>query len=944
MIGHDFPYLDTRDINLDWLLKNMKLIIKQWADYQTYMNQQFSDLETAFNNLKDWIDGYFENLNVQTEINNKLDAMKESGELGEIMQPLISDETAAWLAAHITQPSTPAIDSSLTVAGAAADAKETGVRIADVKNGLKNVTGPIEASFLAMPYEMKIPCAFRMANVGLTTETYTESERAVCPVDSNQILTNALHIYNPDGYHVGVYRRLISDNSYAGYATAISTNTFFTVTTDISQYKYFIILRDENDAVWTADALSVAGGRIFAYSGQYVEEYSLRAVENGLSDVASNLNYTTYQIASYDEFRPYEKRIFGLFKTASVRSDTEVYEPYSRAVFKMDDAVIDGDIHFYNPNKYVVGVYRRQKIDNAYVDYVQTLTNTPYFKISTDISTYDYYVIARYTDGGEDTNWPADKLAELNRNLYIFSGKYIMDPPALPANLINKNMIHIGKYYYGATVMADNPNMAYTDLIPIKEMTTYYFPYLTLGYSWYASDGIIVLGGTYASVDRNVTAGRYIELTAPKGAAYIGVSCRTGDIDNMILSEMPSFHINADYGGKSVVLQSNVKKESKNIVYDAVFNQSSAPSRVALNGSWTYGTDYHAANAGASITPYDKITMDNSKIAAIFSIPSGLTPEFIFGYNGSHTDLAISDGAIAVLFKANGTQAEVRMGTGTDGNYATLLRTVDISALNIQAGGRFVVMIEKDTINKQIITMYNALAPDIVIEETLEASPVSGNDSAMTGQIRCWGTGYLKVISGSVNVYRFWMCSTAPTYPQIAIWGDSYVENAGRNPECGYGYLMKEELGGNAFLSGRGGATVQQAYNRFLSEVRLCTPRFVILNFGVNDSFAGNTAQYEEYINNMISVCKEIGAEPVLVTTPYVPEANTNVLAFCNVVNPWIRESGYRYIDIAYALSTGTETQADTDKYMADGIHPNLAGGRAILNYVKAFLPDLLLQ
>ena len=836
------------------------------------------------------------------------------------------------------------LDTTLTSTTLPAQGKASGDAINDTKNALKNVTGPIESSFLAMPYEMKIPCSFRKATVGTTSEVYNESGRAVCPIDSNLILNNALHVYNPDGYQVGVYRRLKSDNTYADYATTISTNTFFTVTTDVSQYKYFIILRNTNDAIWTDEALSVAGGRIFAYSGKYVNDYSLQNTKDSIHDVLSIFNYTADQLGSYGEFKPYEKRIFGLFRTAAVHTDAEQYIPYSRAVFKIDDALINGDIHFYNPDKYIVGVYRRRKSDNTYADYVQTLTNTPYFKISTDISTYDYYVIARYTDGGEDTNWPADKLAELNRNLYIFSGKYIMDPPALPANLINKNMIHIGKYYYGATVMADNPNMAYTDLIPIKEMTTYYFPYLTLGYSWYASDGIIVLGGTYASVDRNVTAGRYIELTAPKGAAYIGVSCRTGDIENMVLSEMPSFHANAKYASNSVVLQSNVKKESKNIVYDATFDQNSAPSRLALEGSWTFGSTYHTANAGAYITPYDKITMDNSKIAAIFSIPSGQTPEFVFGYNGSQTNLAIADGALAVLFKSNGSQAELRMGTGTNGDYATLLKTIDISALNMQNGGRFVVTIEKDTINKQIVKIYNALAPDVVVEETIEASPVAGNDSARTGQIRCWGTGYLKVISGSLNVYRFWMCSTAPTYPQIAVWGDSYVENAGRNPKCGYGFLMKEELNGNAFLSGRGGATAQQAYNRFLSEIRLCSPRFVILNFGVNDSFTGNTAQYKEYINSMIDVCKEIGAEPILITTPYVPAANANVSGFCNTINPWIRSSGYRYIDIAYALSTGTETQPDADKYMADGTHPNLAGGQAILNYIKAFLPDLLLQ
>ena len=155
MIDHDFPYLDTRDINLDWLLKNMKLIIKQWADYQSEMNEQFSNLETAFNTLKDWIDSYFDNLDVQQEINNKLDAMKTSGELGEIMQPIISDETAAWLAAHITQPTTPVIDSSLTVEGAAADAKATGDKISEVKSALRS-TQEGDALIFLMPHNLMV--------------------------------------------------------------------------------------------------------------------------------------------------------------------------------------------------------------------------------------------------------------------------------------------------------------------------------------------------------------------------------------------------------------------------------------------------------------------------------------------------------------------------------------------------------------------------------------------------------------------------------------------------------------------------------------------------------------------------------------------------------------------------------------------------------------------
>lgn len=152
MIGHDFPYLDTRDLNLDWLIKNMKQILLDWAEYQQTMNQSFADLEAAnaafkadinaaYDSLYDW----FENLNVQTEINNKLDAMKRSGELADIMNPLIATQTAAWLEQHITNPTNPPIDTSLTVAGAAADSKAAGDEIFKLAGGLSVLNGAIFA-------------------------------------------------------------------------------------------------------------------------------------------------------------------------------------------------------------------------------------------------------------------------------------------------------------------------------------------------------------------------------------------------------------------------------------------------------------------------------------------------------------------------------------------------------------------------------------------------------------------------------------------------------------------------------------------------------------------------------------------------------------------------------------------------------------------------------
>ena len=52
---------------------------------QDYVNNTKDELETAFNNLDDYVRNYFANLDVQEEINNKLDEMVEDGTLQDIL-------------------------------------------------------------------------------------------------------------------------------------------------------------------------------------------------------------------------------------------------------------------------------------------------------------------------------------------------------------------------------------------------------------------------------------------------------------------------------------------------------------------------------------------------------------------------------------------------------------------------------------------------------------------------------------------------------------------------------------------------------------------------------------------------------------------------------------------------------------------------------------------
>lgn len=87
------------------------------------------ELVKSYKALHDFINQYFSNLDLQNEVNKKIEEMKKSGELLNLMKPTVSNEVAAWLTANITNPSNPPIDKSLTVENAAADAKVTGDKI-----------------------------------------------------------------------------------------------------------------------------------------------------------------------------------------------------------------------------------------------------------------------------------------------------------------------------------------------------------------------------------------------------------------------------------------------------------------------------------------------------------------------------------------------------------------------------------------------------------------------------------------------------------------------------------------------------------------------------------------------------------------------------------------------------------------------------------------------
>ena len=82
-------------------------------------------LHEAYKKLQGYVNDYFSTLDVQEEINNKLDNMASSGELTTLIEPLLPNLISDWLSKNITSTS-PVIDKTLTISGAGADSKIVG--------------------------------------------------------------------------------------------------------------------------------------------------------------------------------------------------------------------------------------------------------------------------------------------------------------------------------------------------------------------------------------------------------------------------------------------------------------------------------------------------------------------------------------------------------------------------------------------------------------------------------------------------------------------------------------------------------------------------------------------------------------------------------------------------------------------------------------------------
>lgn len=92
---NNFPFLEA-DFDAITNYQLFCKLEKELNDLITKMNElgiETENLSKAFNNLENYVNNYFDNLDVQDEINNKLDQMAQSGKLDQIIHSFLKVNT-----------------------------------------------------------------------------------------------------------------------------------------------------------------------------------------------------------------------------------------------------------------------------------------------------------------------------------------------------------------------------------------------------------------------------------------------------------------------------------------------------------------------------------------------------------------------------------------------------------------------------------------------------------------------------------------------------------------------------------------------------------------------------------------------------------------------------------------------------------------------------------
>lgn len=238
-----YPYTDFHELNLDWIIKTVKETVAEWAVTLT----EWHNTQEEWHQLYQYVHDYFDNLDVQQEINNKLDEMASDGTLATIAQPFIDAKVADLLPAEVS-------DQLSTVVSA-----QIGPVVADQ-------IGPVVSDQVA-PYispavndwldDNVTPGAMAVVDRSLTISGAGADALVTGDMlrSLNKCFNDSYNLFNPDDIEVGLLRT--TDGTIITTYTAYRTTGFIPVEyNDEVRFQFNLVVNNKRYDLANTSALT----------------------------------------------------------------------------------------------------------------------------------------------------------------------------------------------------------------------------------------------------------------------------------------------------------------------------------------------------------------------------------------------------------------------------------------------------------------------------------------------------------------------------------------------------------------------------------------------------------------------------------------------------------------------------------------------------------------
>lgn len=161
------------------------------------------------------------------------------------VEDAVASATGEWLTENITQPTTPAVDASLSVSGAAADAKKTGDEISELKRDITKTNNDLSAEEArAKEEEARLEALFTTPTQEAVDNWLNEHPEATTTVqDASLTLEKLKNVVNPDQFTGTDSQKLAAAINSLPNGGTVLLGRKYTLTSNV------IITRDSNNGL-----------------------------------------------------------------------------------------------------------------------------------------------------------------------------------------------------------------------------------------------------------------------------------------------------------------------------------------------------------------------------------------------------------------------------------------------------------------------------------------------------------------------------------------------------------------------------------------------------------------------------------------------------------------------------------------------------------------------